>query len=902
MGKKQLLEKFQKNPYKYWKVKLFDDGWKRYRCRNCGKYFWSLVEQDLCNDSSCRSYDFIGKKLMKKKFDYFQAMKAIKKFFEKNDHVYLERNPVMARWFPIPFVLAGVVNFYRMDGNEFTFESPHDKVIQFQPSLRFNDIPQVGVTGRHWTCHTHVEQFAMYDGKKKGYWKDKCIQLDYDLLTKVFGIKPEKINFVEDAWLGPGAFGYSLESFVAGLELGNAVFTEYSGTPENYKLMNNKVIDMGAGLERFCWMSQGNSSSYDAVLGKVIDKMKRKAGINYDKKFFQKYAKLTGILNLDEVDDIEYSRREIAKKLGVTKQEMVEKTEPMQAIYAIVDHARTLSFAISDNGIPSNVGGGYNLRVILRRALGFIDKYEMPFDMYWACEQVSKYFKPAHPELVNNLKKIKEIINVEEKRFNESKVKIKRTIESLIEKETKFTDKKMVELYDSFGITPELINEVAEENNIKLKVSSDFYSKVAEKHSKEKTKDTLIDINLDGIKETEKLYRKDEKKKKFKAKVLKSYGEYVVLDKTCFYPRGGGQEPDLGTLGGNKVYDVESIDNYIIHFVSGNNFKEGDVVQGNINWDRRWKIMQHHSATHLIVKAARDVVGEWIWQAGSKKDEDKAHIDLTHYQALTEDQINKIEKIANSFIKRKIKFKKSEMERIKAEKKFGFGIYQGAAVPCKTLRIVEIPKVDVEACGGTHVDNTKEIKNIIIYKTERPMDGTVRLFYKAGESATEYEKQIEETVNKTSKLLGVKEEDLPRAVKKLFGKWKKTRKELKENLKDAAEKTIADLTFNEIEDIRILVQKIPDANLSKLQKISKSLSQNNTLIILFGVEGKKIFVFGSAGKEVISRGVAVGNIVSEVCKELGGKGGGRDNLAQGVGSNLKDLDNVIEILKERIVK
>ena len=146
--------------------------------------------------------------------------------------------------------------------------------------------------------------------------------------------------------------------------------------------------------------------------------------------------------------------------------------------------------------------------------------------------------------------------------------------------------------------------------------------------------------------------------------------------------------------------------------------------------------MQHHSATHLIAGAARKIVGDWLWQAGSKKDEDKAHIDMSHYQALTEEQVNKIEKMANDFIKKKIKYEKFEMPRAKAEKKYGFTIYQGAPVPSNVLRIINVSGVDVEACGGTHVDNSSEVEQIIIYKTERPADGAIRIFYKAGKACT----------------------------------------------------------------------------------------------------------------------------------------------------------------------
>jgi len=313
MDKKGLMGQLQKDWEKYWKIDfLIEKGFSRFQCKKCGKFFWSLKEQDICNDSSCKDTEFLERKMMSKKYDYFAAWKAIRDFFEKNGHHHLKPYPVVCRWFPLYFTIAGIVDFYRMDGDKFTFEFPKSPVILLQPSLRFNDIELVGKTGAHWTCHGHIEQAGT------SYWKERAIELDYKLLTEVFGVKPEDINFIEDAWLGPGAFGYSLEYFVPGIELGNCVFTQFIGTTDDYKELDPPVVDMGAGIERFCWVSQQTPTSYEAVMGPIIEKMKKKG-------------------------------------------------KNLEAIYAIADHARTLNMAIADGGIPSNVGGGYNLRVLLRR-------------------------------------------------------------------------------------------------------------------------------------------------------------------------------------------------------------------------------------------------------------------------------------------------------------------------------------------------------------------------------------------------------------------------------------------------------------------------------------------------------------------------------------------------------
>ncbi len=557
--KASLLLQLQQDWRKYWDLKVLRElGYKRMQCSNCKKWFWSISEQDVCNDASCRPYEFIDNPLMPKKWDYFTAWKAIQKFFVKEGHTPLERYPVIARWFPnLYFTIAGIVDFYRMKNSKFVFEFPKNvhSAILLQPSLRFVDIPEVGISGRHWTTHGHIEQASLYDPvKKTGYWKERCIELDYRLLTEVFGVKPDRINWLEDAWLGAGAFGYSLEYHLAGIELGNAVFTEFEGTPDNYRVMPKKVIDMGAGLERFVWASQRTPTSYEAVLGPVISKMISKGGIKYDKEFFARYSKLAGKLNLDDVKSLEETKAGIARSLGVDVAVLNEKIEPLQAVFAVADHAKTLLFAAADGGIPSNVGGGYNLRVVLRKAMGFIDKYRLGFDLVWAGEHIARFYKPLHPELLENMERFKEIISVEEKRYRAGAERARKSIEVILDNGEPVTEEKMMDLYDSQGITPELFSEVAARKGINIEIPSGLYAKVAAKHEKERAAKESWEVSVESVAPTEALYHSDENESKFGAKVLKvEQNKFVVLDKTAFYPRGGGQEPDLGFIGGFRV-------------------------------------------------------------------------------------------------------------------------------------------------------------------------------------------------------------------------------------------------------------------------------------------------------------------------------------------------------------
>jgi alanyl-tRNA synthetase len=882
MDKKGLTKEFQKDWKKYWGLEwLQKNGFKRYHCKSCGKFFWSLVEQDICNDSSCRPYEFLGNPVTSRKFDYFQAWDTAKKFFVKEGHTPLERYPTLCKWYPLYFTVAGIVDFYRIDNGKLTFEFPANPSILLQPCLRFNNIPNVGVTGRADTSFCMLQQSALWDGKH-GYWKDRAIELDYNLLTKAFGIKPEKINFLEDVWLGHGAFGYSLEYHVSGVELGNCVFTEFAGTPDKYSVMKQKVIDMGAGLERFVWASSGAPTLYDATYGPVIDKLKVKAGIKYDKELFLRYSPLAGKLNFDECPDVEAARGEIARKLGIDKAEMVEKIDPMVAIYSVADHAKTLLFAISDGGIPSNVGGGYNLRVVLRRAMSFIDKYNFPFDVCWVAENVAQFLKPMFPELPSAMPQFRKIIEVEEKRYRGAMERTQRAVELILDRHEPLTEEKLTQLYDSQGITPELVAQVAAKKGVKAEIPAGFWASVADLHTTEKAEQKKEIIGAEGLPPTKKLYFDNDKLFDFKAKVLKVEGNKVVLDQTAFYPRGGGQEPDHGSMEKSKVYDVDNSNGIVVHMVENPPFKEGDIVECSVNKERRKQITIHHTATHLIGGAARKIIGPWMWQEGSKKDEDKAHIDLAHYEALKPDEVKKIEKMANDEIKKGIRVEKKVWERTDAEKKFGFGIYQGAAVPSSKLKICSIDNFDHEACGGTHVDNTKEIGQIIITKTERPADGTVRIIYKAGPAAEQYLKGLSDMLKESAKLLGVDEKDMPKAAAKLFEDWKTTKKKLEKLQLELANKKTEHMELTENRGLKIAVQEIPNADANQLREMSRKLSTDDTVILLIGTSDRA-YVFGSAGAKAVKTGVNIGKTVSEVCLVLGGKGGGSPALAQGSG-------------------
>jgi len=859
--KKSLINVLQKDWKKYWFVELFKEkGFKRKQCKSCGKFFWTLTDQEVCNEARCKGYTFLEKQLAKK-MDYFKTWESVKDFFVKNGHTALKRYPTICKWYPLYFTIAGIVDFYRIANNKLTFEFPTNPIILSQPCLRFNDISNVGLTGEHYTCFNMIQQSSLWDGKK-GYWKDKCIDFDYNLLTKVLEIKPEEINFIEDAWIGYGAFGYSLEYFVGGIEMGNAVFTEFEGDLDNYKVMKEKIIDMGAGLERFCWIGQRTNTSYEAVFGSLIEKMIKKAGIDYDRKFFSEYAKFAGYLNFSE-SNVEKEKEKIAKTLKLSKEELYQKVNPMEKIYAIADHSRALLFALSDGGLPSNMGGGYNLRVVLRRALNFIEQLNSPFSIEEIIEEQAKYLKKMNPDLIENLEHINKILDSEKRKYKETKERVKGMVESLAKEE--ITEEKLIELYDSHGINPELIAEV----NSKIKIPSDFYAKVTEKHLQEKVEKEEKKMDVEGLPKTKKLYYENEKLFEFKAKVLKVDGEEVVLNQTAFYPRGGGQEPDLGFINDCEVYDVEPYEGVIFHRVKNPNFKVGNSVSCKVNSDRREQIKKHHTSTHLINMAARKLLGNHIWQAGSKKDVDKAHLDLTHYENLTEEQTRNIEDFVNNMIKKKIKVKKEILPRSEAEEKYGFIIYQGGSIPETTLRIISIAGIDSEACGGLHVDNTEEIEEVFIFSTKRMQDGVIRVEYVAGKDLV---KKTKEKILVEKKL---SEERLEKKMREITEQKNKI-KILKEE-----SKRLFGINYIDTEDMKELEVFGRESVKDEPEKFSVLIGKG----IVFGIKGEK------CTKDIEK-------IVKEVAKIMDGSAGGSGNEFKGGGPLKKKGKEAFEKIKK----
>jgi alanyl-tRNA synthetase len=814
----------------------------------------------------------------------------------KNGHDAVDSYPVVCRWFPgLYFTIASIVAFQRSLNGKTVFELPANPLVIPQSCLRFNDIPNVGVTGRHMTNFVMIGQHSIYDkSKKEGYWKDECIGLDFRLLTEVFRIKPEEINFMEDVWVGPNAFGYSLEYYVRGLELGNAVFTEFVGTPSSYKVMDEKIIDMGAGLERFAWITNGTPTCYDTVFAGVMRNLLKQA--IYDEKFWTNYMKVAGRFNVEDFHNYGEAKNKIARELGVDASSLLKKTAPVEALYAIADHAKTILFAVADGGLPSNVGGGYNLRVILRRALSFIEEFKFDTDFVDVCRMHAKDLNKFNPRLQESLEELEDIIKVEKERYKISRKRGEELVSSLVKRNVVIDEPKLMELYESHGVTPETVEKMVKSSGLSVDIPSDFYTRISEKHMKEKTAEEAK-LDLSNLPDTRLLFYEKQDTKEFTAKVLRIIdSRFVILDQTAFYGRAGGQQGDIGHINNCRVYDTEKYGTIIVHLVEKPDFSVNDTIHGKIDWPHRQQMMKHHTAVHVIHGSAHKLLGNHVWQAGAHKTAEKAHIDITHYKALTEKEVDEIESIANSIVRKKIKINKYVLSRQEAEKRFGFTIYQGGAIPHAKLRIIEIPNFDVEACSGTHCDNTGQMDPIVITSTERIQDGVVRINIVAADAAVKYMDERKSTLRDVENILDAKGEATIEAARNLFEKWKYTRK--KSEVIDENQNRAVITSLKKRINNNVLVEKIGNYDMKNLQGVSKILSAPERVIVLFGISDK-IYIFGSAGAKT---NLDMGKIIREVAEKLGGNGGGSKQMAQGVGENKDKLNEVMEKLRKDLMQ
>lgn len=890
------------NPEEYDLEFFRSNQFRRRECPGCGRHFWSLGEWETCGEPPCQEYSFIGNSPMSTSLDLHEMRETYLSFFERRGHPRVRRYPIVARWRDDVFFTQASIYGFQPWVIEGVVEPPANPLVISQTCVRFNDIDNVGKTGRHLTFFEMCAHHAFNKPGKEVYFKDRTVELCHEFMTSELGTDPARMRYVEEWWEGGGNSGPCLEVILEGAELATLVFMQYQDTPSGRRPLGMRVVDTGYGLERITWVSQGCASAYEAVFGPVLDFVKSRAGVSADEEVLREYSRVAGMTNARTASDIRAIRERTASRMGIGYEELMATVSPLEEVYVICDHSRALAFLLNDGVVPSNVREGYFARMLTRRALRAMRSLGLDLHLADVVDRQIAYFRDHFPELSENRDDILELVAVEERRYRETLSRGRQLVERIASESggDGITTDRLIELYDSHGLNPEI---VAEFSPIRVEIPDDFYIKVAERHERpERTEEE--GACWEGLPATELLYYQNPDLFEFEAEVVEVIDSAVVLDRTAFYPEGGGQECDLGSIGGQRVSRVTRAGNSVLHFLEGQPPSVGETVECKLNKERRRQLMRHHTAAHIINGVARRMLGNHAWQAGAHKSVDRGRLDITHYENLDPEQREALEKMANEIVLEDIEVVVRSMPRDQAEATYGYRLYQGGAVPGKTIRVVDIVGIDAEACGGVHCRRTGHVGPIRIQRTQRIQDGVVRIEYTAGTAAIREMQEDRRVVEALAERMNVSRESLVAQVDELMDRLRRQEKSLDQLMRWKSEKTARELLDGAdlVGGIRVVTYLAEEGE--PLGLLSRALSEGSGTVAILGQrddKGSRIVVTRTRDLDLDAR-----DLLRQIISVAGGSGGGKRDFAQGGGMDASRLSEAMEsakaILRERAGK
>ena len=935
-----------------------DNGYTRRQCRVTDLWFWTCdAQRETCGDTEEDEYTFIGAPIIA---GYQQRGRVLKdlmreafiSFLEGIGHTRVEPYPVLARWRDdIHLTIASIADFQpHVTSGE--VEPPANPLAISQPCIRLNDVDAVGRSGRHLTTFEMMAHhvFNRPDEGKMYYWMDECVQYCHDLLCGTFGIDPSEVTYVENPWSGGGNAGAAVEVIVGGLELATLVFMNLEENEDgdieikgvNYSEMPLQIIDTGYGLERFCWAAAGTPTIYEAIYPESVAWLKDLAGFSAERfemsqdeldSLLGEMSRLFGIMNIEVGSDGDRMREVFLKRLAERghsiEAELFESiTEPLSRIYAIPDHMHALSNMLGDGLVPSNAKAGYLARMIARRVLRMRDDLGLEVSLadlavhHLEMNYSADRMKQTQDGLVT-------ILKGEEERYDEMLRKgnqvVKTAIKDIAKSATELPDGILFTINDSHGIAPDLVINIANDLGWEsLVLRTGFSAEMAERHA-EMAKNAAKSVaskplveEIPDLPRTIPLYYENVSQQNFEASVLSclplvgddvpegaTHG--IVLDRTCFYPEGGGQEGDYGTLTTDSasypVLDTRKVGELVVHLCTGG-FEVGDMVHGELDWERRRQLMDHHTSVHIVGGAARKLLGPHIYQAGANKSVESARLDITHHRRLTRKDLDAIESLANEIVQNVSRTEKLTLDRKDADRKFGFDLYQGGAPKGSDIRILRISDHDIQACGGTHHDEPGRIGQIRIVRSNAVQDGVERLHIVAGQAAMVHARGQEDILRNTSDIFQVPIEELPATANRFFGEWKEQRKRI-----EALEAEIVRLRTSgggndttEVEGVRVVIMEV-DGDLKQMTKMLKELTLDPakpTLAILGSKEGGGKLMVAVTENSIASERYNSVDILRGISSHINGGGGGRPTFAQGGGSKPEGLPDAMDAAKELI--
>ncbi len=894
-------------------------GLTRRICKSCGSAFWTRdSSRESCGDAPCEPYTFIGKPVFNT-HTLDSMREAYLSFFEKHGHTRVERYPVVARWRDdIYLTIASIADFQPFVTGGIV-PPPANPLTISQPCIRLNDLDSVGRSGRHLTTFEMMAHHAFNTPTEEIYWKDRTVELCDQFIASIGG-DITKVTYKEHPWIGGGNAGPSLEVLIGGLEIATLVFMSlgrqktpapgYELNGEMYYPMKLRIVDTGYGLERLVWASKGSPTIYDAVFPEMVSNVMSAAGLSHmlDNKEFTKIlalnAKFAGLMDISGTNLFQL-RKKVAAAIDISPEKLDKMITPIEKVYAVVDHTRCLAYMLGDCIVPSNVREGYLARLVIRRTLRMMNELKMQGPLADLVEQQTTIIGINTFE--QDISIVREIVERETEKYASTLERGTRIVQKIAQsykaKSQRVPLSEIITLYDSHGIQPEMVKDIATKEGAVVDLPDNFYSMVADMHSESKKevvedKTSKYSVRVDGLPPTKKLYYEQPSDIEFEAVVLDFFDGYAVTDQTLFYPDGGGQPADTGSLVSTdsmvRVDGAVKIGEVILHHITGGVLRRGERVKGMVDEERRWSLMRHHTATHILLHAAKEVLGVHIHQAGAQKGSESSRIDIRHFKHITPDELRKIETEANRMIMASQPVEISIEDRTKAEQKYGFSLYQGGVPPGRDLRVVKVAG-DIEACAGTHCRNTGEVGVIKIIRVEHIQDGIERIEFTAGLAAIFYMQHLENIVTSSSEVLSVQPDNLPSSVARFFNEWKDQKKDIDRMSARLVELEMGTIVAESIRGVAVVIRRI-DLPAKELAALATSISDKGGVALIAGA-GDTVRVVLTSGDPRVN----AGEIISQVCSLLGGKGGGKPAMAQGGGPDANQLDLALKVGRERII-
>ena len=818
---------------------------------------------------------------------------------------------------------------------------PRRRVTTCQKCIRTGDIENVGKTARHGTFFEMLGNFSFGD-----YFKEEAIEWSWEFLTQVVGIPADRLYpsvYLEDdeafdIWnkkigidkdrifkfgkednfwehgsgpCGPCSeiyydrgekYGCGKPGCTVGcecdryIEVWNNVFSQFDNDGKgNYSDLVQKNIDTGMGLERLATVVQDVDSIFD-------------------------------------VDTIKAIRDKVCEIAGVT---YMEDAKTDVSIRLITDHIRSVTFMISDGIMPSNEGRGYVLRRLLRRAArhGRLLSINRKF-LADICEVVIRESESGYPELAEKKEYIFKVINTEEENFNKTIDQGLNILSDMTEKlanegKKQLSGEDAFRLYDTYGFPLDLTKEILLEKGIDVdeegfKAAMEVQRETARNAREESNfmgADVTVYQSIDANISSE-FVGYDNYDYVSKVTVLTtntdivdtlSEGEYgtVIVEKSPFYATMGGQCADIGKITSDGmtfiVEDTLKINgDKIGHYgklVKGS-VSVGDEVKLSIDINNRELTGKNHSATHLLQKALRIVLGNHVQQAGSMVDADKLRFDFTHFSPVTKEELIEIENIVNEMIAKNLKVDINEMSIDEARKTGAMALF--GEKYGETVRVVKMGDFSIELCGGTHVAETGCIRAFKIVSEGGVAAGVRRIEALTDNAVFEYYREVEKTLNDVAKAVKAEPANIVKKIESLNEEIKALRSQ-NESLNKKLINSSLDNTLANAEDINgisFIPVKLEGQDMNAIRNMADSIKEKSgdCVIVIASVNDGKVNLLTMASDEAVKKGAHAGNLIKAIASLVGGGGGGRPNMAQAGGKNPAGVDAALEEAKKVVTE